>query len=77
MLKHECKKMQQEIEHKQICQVKNRGKWIDVILDDGNHLMIGLGMGADILYFRSTNDVSGNYHCKLCFTDNSGFTCRF
>lgn len=71
------KKMQQEIEHKQICQVKNRGKWIDVILDDGNHLMIGLGMGADILYFRSTNDVSGNYHCKLCFTDNSGFTCRF
>jgi len=62
---------------KTVKNVYNRGKWIFFELTDGYHLLLNLGMGADILYYKSPEDFGDEYQCRFHFTDDSGFTCKF
>lgn len=60
--------------------VKNtyvKGKWIFLELTEDYHLLLNLGMGADILYHRSNEDPNDEYQCYFHFMDGSGFTCKF
>lgn len=60
--------------------VKNvhvKGKWIFLELTDDYHLLLNLGMGADVLYYESGEDFTSEYQCHFHFTDGSGFTCKF
>lgn len=60
-----------------IVSVKHKGKWIFTHLDNGQCLLLSLGMGADVLYFDATTAKERKYHIKMLFDDNTGVTCRF
>jgi formamidopyrimidine-DNA glycosylase len=76
-LNMESKNFKKQITDKTIEDVHNNGKWIFFKLSDDYHLLLNLGMGADILYYDSYEDFNDEYQCRFHFTDNSGFTCKF
>jgi len=57
--------------------VYHRGKWIITSLDNGEHILLSLGMGADILYFENEDKEPDKYQIKVLFTDSTGYTARF
>ncbi len=67
----------QEISGKKILKVYNKGKWIFIQLSDDYHLLLNLGMGADILYHEMGAELPEEYQCLFKFTDGSSFTCKF
>ncbi|MGF7117074.1 Fpg/Nei family DNA glycosylase [Methanobacterium oryzae] len=76
-LNMESEDFKRELIGKTIENVYNKGKWIFFKLSDDYHLLLNLGMGADILYYDSYEDFTDEYQCCFHFTDNSGFTCKF
>ena len=60
-----------------ITDVYNKGKWIITSLDNSENILLSLGMGADILYFDSENNLPDKYQIKVLFTDDTGYTARF
>ena len=60
-----------------IADVYYKGKWIITSLDNGEHILLSLGMGADILYFENDGSLPEKYQIKVDFTDGSGYTARF
>ena len=60
-----------------IQKVYHKGKWIITALDNGEHILLSLGMGADILYFTDPDTLPEKYQIKVQFTDNTGYTARF
>jgi len=60
-----------------ITDVYRRGKWILTSLDNGETVLLSLGMGADILYFEDEKNEPEKYQVKVVFTDGSGYTARF
>ena len=56
---------------------RNKGKWIITALDNGENILLSLGMGADILFFENDKDEPEKYQIKVLFTDGSGYTARF
>ena len=62
-----------------ITNVYHKGKWIITSLDNGEHILLSLGMGADILYFEKKNkaELPEKYQAKVLFADGSGYTIRF
>ncbi len=65
------------ISGKTIKNVYNKGKWIFFELNDNYHLLLNLGMGADVLYYKSDENFAEEHQCRFHFTDDSGFTCKF
>ncbi len=57
--------------------VFGRGKWLFMELDSKHFLLINLGMGAELIFFRHSEKHLGTYHFRLNFSDKSGFTARF
>jgi len=68
---------QSRIENAQITNVYHKGKWIITTMDNGENILLSLGMGADILYFENEKNLPEKYQIKLLFTDDSGYTARF
>ena len=60
-----------------ITDVYNKGKWIFTSHDNGEHILLSLGMGADILYFENAGHIPAKYQIKVLFTDGTGYTARF
>lgn len=56
---------------------KNKGKWIITSLDNGENILLSLGMGADILFFESENNLPEKYQIKILLADGCGYTTRF
>ena len=56
---------------------QNKGKWIITTLDNGENILLSLGMGADILYFEDEKKEADKYQVKVAFSDGSGYTARF
>ncbi len=57
--------------------IRNRGKWIITTLNNGENILLSLGMGADILYFDHEKKEADKYQIKVLFQDGSGYTARF
>ena len=57
--------------------VRNKGKWIITELNNGENILLSLGMGADVLYFENEKDQAEKYQVKAVFSDGSGYTARF
>ncbi|MCL2337512.1 MAG: hypothetical protein FWC60_08850 [Firmicutes bacterium] len=55
----------------------HKGKWIITALDNGENILLSLGMGADILFFQNEGTEPDKYQVKVLFTDHSGYTARF
>ena len=68
---------QRRIESAKITDVYNKGKWIVILLGNGEHMLLSLGMGADILYFDNENNLPDKYQIKVLFADGTGYTARF
>jgi len=64
------------IKGRKVLKVYNKGKWIFIQLSDDYHLLLNLGMGADILY-QEAGQSPEEYQCLFQFTDGSAFTCKF
>ena len=62
---------------KSIGQIYSKGKWLFIKLKPEHDLLINLGMGADLLYFKPNSRLPEKYQFKLTFADHSGFTIRF
>jgi len=67
----------QKIRGKKVVKVYNKGKWIFIQLSDDYHLLLNLGMGADILYHEPGAGLPEEYQCLFQFTDGSAFSCKF
>lgn len=57
--------------------IRNRGKWIITTLNNGENILLSLGMGADILFFDNENNEADKYQIKVLFSNGSGYTARF
>ena len=68
---------QRRIKGAKISDTKNKGKWIVTALDNGENILLSLGMGADILFFENEKDEPEKYQIKMLFTDGNGYTARF
>ncbi len=55
----------------------HKGKWIITKLDNGENILLSLGMGADVLYFEREKSEPEKYQIKVLFSDGSGYTVRF
>ena len=60
-----------------VVKVVHKGKWIITHLSNDEHILLSLGMGADVLYFENESDEQEKYQVKVLFTDGSGYTARF
>jgi formamidopyrimidine-DNA glycosylase len=68
---------QQRTEGAKIVDIRYKGKWIITSLDNGEHILLSLGMGADILYFDDGRKAADKYQVKVLFRDGTGYTARF
>lgn len=57
--------------------VLSRGKWLFVKLGSTHTLLINLGMGAELVYFKSGQKLSEKHQFRLTFSDKTGFTVHF
>lgn len=57
--------------------IRYKGKWIITTLSNGEHILLSLGMGADILFFAHEQNAADKYQIKVLFHDGSGYTARF
>ena len=57
--------------------VRNKGKWIITALENGEHILLSLGMGADVLFFEDEQNIPDKYQVKVLFTDGCGYTTKF
>lgn len=64
------------IEGKTIGRITSKGKWLFLQVD-GDYILISLGMGGDVLFFKPEEFLPEKYHFKILFNDKSGFTIRF
>ena len=62
---------------RRISAVTRRGKWLYLKLDPEYFLLINLGMGADLWYYRPGGQLPSKYQFRLDLDDGAGFTCRF
>jgi len=60
-----------------ITNIYHKGKWIITSLDNGEHILLSLGMGGDIFYFEDETALPEKYQIKVLFADGSGYTARF
>jgi len=60
-----------------IVEVIHKGKWMITRLSNDEHILLSVGMGADVLYFENENDEPEKYQVKVLFTDDTGYTARF
>lgn len=68
---------QKRITGARIDDIRNRGKWIITTLNNGENILLSLGMGADILFFDNEKNETDKYQIKVLFSDGSGYTARF
>ncbi len=69
--------LQKRVVDARVKDVWNKGKWIVTVLDNGENILLSLGMGADVLHFTNENSQADKYQVKVLFSDGSGYTVRF
>jgi len=62
---------------KKVIKVYNKGKWIILQLSRDYNLLLNLGMGTDLFYRAVGQEWPEEYQVRFCFTDGTGFSCRF
>ncbi len=65
------------IQGNKVLRVYNKGKWIFMELSEDYHLLLNLGMGADLFYHEKGQTWPEEYQIRFCFTDETGFSCKF
>ncbi len=58
-------------------EITTKGKWFIHRLSNGQNLLLSLGMGADMLYFKSQESITGKYQIKVLLQNGTGYTVRF
>jgi formamidopyrimidine-DNA glycosylase len=66
-----------KVKGKTVNNVFSKGKWIFIKLNPAHHMLINLGMNADLLYFARNQKLPEKYQFKLTFADKTGFTIQF
>lgn len=60
---------------KEFKSVESKGKWI-FIEQDPHMLLFNTGMGADVIHYKSGDDLPEKYQIRFALDDGSGFTVR-
>jgi len=69
-------RFQKAVVGKTIKSVESRGKWLFIRLDSDYVLLFNPGMGADVIYFKSSDKLPEKYQVKFTLDDQTGFTIR-
>jgi len=82
LLQEKCSNVPQDawdhrIADAKITDVYHKGKWILTKLDNGENIVLSLGMGADVYYFEQESSVPEKFQIKVLFQDGTGYTARF
>ena len=68
----------QQLEGRKILRVEAHGKWLSLALEDDRLLLLNVGMGADILYYRLPEQPPAEkYQCRIDLACGAGLTIRF
>ena len=67
---------QKAIVSRTVKSVEGKGKWLFIKLDSDYILLFNPGMGADVIYFKSSDKLPEKYQVKFAFSDQTGFTIR-
>jgi len=65
------------LNNKIIGPITSRGKWVFVKLEPDAYFLLSLGMGGNVLYHKSGEELPDKYHLKLEFHDDSILTIGF
>jgi formamidopyrimidine-DNA glycosylase len=60
-----------------IVSVTRKGKWLLLNLEPEQHLLLNLGMGADLWHYRAAMPLPAKYQLRIELADGTGLTCRF
>ena len=60
-----------------IASVTHRGKWVFTHLDNGETMLLSLGMGGDVIFFTDEAQLPPKFQVKVTFADNTGYTVKF
>lgn len=67
-----------QLEGQKIRSVEATGKWLLMALEDDRLLLLNVGMGADILYYRLPEQPPAEkYQCRIDLAVGAGLTMRF
>jgi len=71
------KEFNERIKDSEIIGAGHKGKWMIIHLKNNENILISLGMGGDILYYKDISKPLDKYQIKMEFIDRSGFTVKF
>lgn len=71
------KKARAALTGKRVASVTRRGKWLYLNLEPELHVLLNLGMGADLWHHRKGDPLPAKYQLRIALDDGSAFTCRF
>jgi len=62
-----------------ITDIYTQDKWLIIVLDNGEHILLSFNLGSDIFYFENNEikEIKYPYNVEVHFTDQSGFTVRY
>ena len=60
-----------------IVNVTHKGKWVLTFLDNGDTILLSLGMGGDVIFFTDEAQLPPKFQVKVTFADATGYTIRF
>jgi formamidopyrimidine-DNA glycosylase len=61
----------------EVSDVRCKGKWFVIHLNNNENILISLGMGGDLLYHGPRSHPMDKYQVRVKFSDGSGFTVKF
>jgi len=62
---------------KTIKHVSAKGKWLFMELSHSHFMLVNLGMGAELLYFKQKQELPKKTQFAVTFSDRTGFTIHF
>ena len=71
------KEFSERIKNAEITGAYNKGKWLIIRMKNKENILISVGMGGDILYYKDISKPLDKYQIRLEFSDKSGFTVKF
>jgi formamidopyrimidine-DNA glycosylase len=62
---------------RRVLETSARGKWLYTRLSSNDNLLLNLGMGGDLRYYRNETSLPEKYQLKLTFSDGTMLTVTF
>ena len=65
------------ITNAEITGARYKGKWMILHLNNDENILISMGMGGDILFYKDPAKTPEKHHIRISFSDGTGFTVKY